>query len=116
VNKVEPTPSNCRFNLFAKDDWRSCSADKPEPVGPDVALVIGRLAFAGGTEWLAGATSCPNRSVVVPSGEPEGVGPPSDPGEEMGLRITPEIIAGYVVYTSLIHIPRRNLASSNEIS
>jgi hypothetical protein len=37
-----------------------------------MAFVIGRLAFAGGAERLAGAGACPNMSIVVPSGKSEG--------------------------------------------
>jgi hypothetical protein len=115
-NNVEPAPSNCRLNLLSKHDCRTPDGDERKPLRPQVAFVIARLAFAGGREGLAGAGTGPNRSVVGPSGEPEGDGPPSDPGEEVTLSITAEIICGYVLYVSLIHIPARNLALSDEIS
>jgi hypothetical protein len=115
-NNVEPAPSNCRLNLLSKHDCRTPLGDERKPARPQVAFVIARLAFAGGREGLAGAGTGPNRSSVGPSSLSEGDGPPADPGEEMGLRIRSEIIWGYVLYASFIHIPARNLALSDEIS
>jgi len=91
VNKVDPAPSNCCLNLLAKDDCRSCSADKSEPVGPQVAVVIGRLAPAGGAEGLAGTAAAPNRS-RSPIGEVEGVIPARDSGKEMHTFVSNEVI------------------------
>jgi hypothetical protein len=81
-----------------------------------VALVGKGFALPGGAERLAGATARPNRSVVGPASHSKSERPPADAGEEVVLRVTPEIIRGNVTYVSLIHIPRRNAAFSNEIS
>jgi len=50
-----------------------------------VPLVIKPFSFACRAERLAWAGSGPDGSVVRPSGEPERVGPDSDPGEEVDL-------------------------------
>jgi hypothetical protein len=81
-----------------------------------VALVIGRLAFAGGAERLARATSRPNRSVIGPSGKSEGVGPPADAGKEMALRIAPEIAGSHVDDASLVDIAWRDVSGGDEVA
>jgi hypothetical protein len=47
-NKIEPAPSNRRLNLLSKNDCRAPLADERKPRRPQVAFVIGRLAFSGG--------------------------------------------------------------------
>jgi hypothetical protein len=96
LNKVEPTPSNRRLNLFAKDHWRSASSDKPEPVGPQVALVIGRLARPGGTEGLAGAGAGPD-GPLAPSGKGKRDVPAGDSGEEVGALVSGDVVGGNIV-------------------
>ena len=81
LNQVEPAVVNRCFNLLSKDDWRAALADEIEPVGPEVAVVGGTKSSAGGAKWLARATTCPNKSVIGPSGESEGVTPDADSGE-----------------------------------
>jgi len=85
-NSVEPAVSNRRFNLLPKDDWRAALADEPEPVGPEMAGVIGSLAPAGCAEWLARAGSGPDGPILRPPRELERVSPPADAGEEVALR------------------------------
>lgn len=95
-NKVEPAPSNRRLNLLSKDSWRAALREERKPRRPQVTLVIGRLALTGGREWLAGATSCPNRSIIGPSGKSERVGPSANAGEEMGLLVASEVVGSHV--------------------
>jgi hypothetical protein len=64
LNKIEPSVFNRAFNLFAKNNVRLALLDKFEPDGPQVTLVVDAFAGACNTEGLAGATTCPNRSVV----------------------------------------------------
>jgi hypothetical protein len=115
-NKVEPAPSNRRLNLLTKDCSRSALADERCPRRPQMTFVIGRLAAAGCAEWLAGVRACPNRSVIGPSGEAQGDAPSSDAGEEMALRVFSEVTGPHVNNASLIHIPRGNVSSINEIA
>jgi hypothetical protein len=85
VYSVEPAEAVLARNLFSKDDWRAALCDEPVELGPEMALVLDALALACGTERLAGAGAGPDRSVVSPSGEAEGVGPDADACEEVAL-------------------------------
>lgn len=84
-NKIEPAPSNRRFNLFAKDDVRTALADEPEPFRPKVTGVLMRLLSAGCAEGLTGTGAGPDGAGIVPAGEPEGITPAADPSEEVAL-------------------------------
>jgi len=115
-NSVDPAPSNSRLNLLSKDDCRAALGDERKPRRPQVAFVIGRLTRSGGAERLAGATSCPNRSVVGPSSEPERVGPAADPGEEMGLLVSRQVAGPHVNDASLVNVSRCDVSSGDEVA
>lgn len=74
------------------------------------------LALAGGAEGLAGTTACPNKSVVRPPGKPEGVGPSADSGEEVGLRVSSDVIGLYLPYVPFIYVPRGDLPVGDELA
>jgi hypothetical protein len=59
-----------------------------------MAFVIGRLALAGGTEWLAGTGAGPNR--FRPSGEVKGMVPSGDAGEEVDPLIASDVVRGNI--------------------
>ena len=92
---VEPSHSVTVCNLLAKDRdsalLAEASADELEPGRPEVALVIEPATRARGAEGLAGARARPDRPLVGPAGEPEGVGPDPDAGEEVALGVSPEL-------------------------
>jgi len=81
-----------------------------------MALVIGRLSRAGCAEGLAGTASCPNRSVVGPSGKPQGERPSADAGEEMTLAVASKVIGPHVNDRSLVNIPLRNVSCGDKIA
>jgi hypothetical protein len=51
----EPVAAILARNLLSKDDWRAALADEALELGPQVPLVGGAFALAGGAEGLAGA-------------------------------------------------------------
>jgi pyridoxal biosynthesis lyase PdxS len=55
-------------------------------------LVIKPAAFACRAERLAGTRTCPDWTVVGPSGSAQGVGPDADAGKEMALGETGEFV------------------------
>jgi hypothetical protein len=61
-----------------------------------VALIVAATLLARGAEGLAGATTCPNRSVIGPSCKSQGVGPSADTGEEMALLVSSEIVSSNI--------------------
>ena len=81
-----------------------------------MALVIGRLALADGTERLAGATACPNRSVVRPSSEMESERPPGDSGKEVALDVSAQVVGSHVADVSLVNIAWRDVSRCDEVS
>jgi hypothetical protein len=72
---------------------------------PQVPLVIKPSAFACRAERLAWATSCPHRSIIRPSGKTQSKWPPSDPREEVALRVPHKLIWLDVFDTSFINYP-----------
>src|SRR5208337_4017275 len=59
-------------------------------------------------ETGARTTACPNRSVVGPSGETQGVAPHSDAGEEMALREASEVFGLDFLDRAFINFPIGN--------
>lgn len=83
-------------------------ADEPVPLRPEVAVVFFACALARDTERLAGATTCPNRSVVAPSGPAQRDRPEADPREEVALRVAFEVIRLHFLNGAGVNIPRCN--------
>jgi hypothetical protein len=69
-----------------------------------MSIVGPTLTRAGPGEGLTGATTRPNRSVIGPAGESEGVGPAADPGEEMGLRVVSDIVCLYILNRAFVYV------------
>jgi hypothetical protein len=115
-NSIEPAPSNCRLNLLSKDDCRAALGDERKPRRPQVAFVIGRLARSGGRERLAGATSCPNRSIIGPAGKPEGDWPSADAGEEVGLGVTAEVVGTDIDDAALVNVSAGDVSGADEVA
>jgi hypothetical protein len=65
---------------------------------------------------LAGATSCPNRSIVGPSGKSEGETPSGDAREEVALGVASEVIGLNIDDTSLVNVTGSDVSSRNEIA
>lgn len=116
VNKVEPAPSNCIINLFAKDCCRSYCADKLEPDRPEVTIILERFAFPGTAEGLAGAAAGPNRSIIGPSGQSKSEAPSGDAGEEMTLAVSSEVIGAHFLDAAVIDMARGDQAGGNEVA
>jgi hypothetical protein len=91
VNKVEPRQRVLACNLLAKDDRRASLSDEVEPVRPEMPLIVKRQAFACLAERLAGATACPNSTIVRPPSATKRIAPHSDAGEEMALGVPLEV-------------------------
>ena len=88
TNSGEPFTSKFARNLLAKDDWRTALRDEAVEDRPEVAFVGGAELLSGCAEWLARATSGPNRSSCRPAGEFEGEAPSADSGEEVALGVS----------------------------
>ena len=108
-------PPKRRRNLFTKDNWRAALADEVVESGPEVPRVIEPAAFACRAERLAREGSGPDRSVVRPSGKSQGVGPDTDPGEEVALRVSSEVIWAYVLYAALVHIAGGDVTGGDQV-
>jgi hypothetical protein len=92
THSVEPILSNRCRNLFSHEDSGPTGADKVEEDGPEVPFVRLALLLTCGAEGLAWGASGPQRSFVRPSGETGCKTPPSDPGEEVRLRESSQVV------------------------
>ena len=73
---------NRALNLLSKDRDGAALANEPRPMRPEMPIVGPAVAFPALENWLAGATTRPNRSVVGPSGESEGRAQPPIPAKK----------------------------------
>jgi hypothetical protein len=89
-------PCSRSRNLLSKDDWRASLRDEAPELGPEVTLVVKAALLAGNAERLAGAASGPDGAIVRPSGEPKGVGPAANAGEEMALGELAEVVGSNI--------------------
>jgi hypothetical protein len=103
-------------NLLSKDDWRAALRNEAVELWPEVAGVGGSFALARRRERLTGAGAGPNRSIVRPARKSEGITPPADPGEEMALRVAPEVVGANVGNRSLVNISWCDEPSGYEVS
>jgi hypothetical protein len=78
-----------------------------------VAFIGGAESSAGAKERLARATTCPNRSVIGPSGESEGVTPDADSGEKMALNIWSKVFWRDIFNAPFVYITWRYMAGGN---
>ena len=81
-----------QLHLFAKDMLRSALADEVEELGPQVPLVSKPITFACRAERLARAGACPDRFIIRPSTETQGMRPDANSGEEVALRESSQVV------------------------
>jgi hypothetical protein len=98
------------MRLLSKEDCRLELADEGIPDRPEVTIIIKPLAFARLREGWTWAASGIDGPVIRPSGLSEGVGPDSNPGEEMPLGISHKLVCFDFPDAALIHISRRDYA------
>jgi hypothetical protein len=91
LNKVEPSESVDRRNLFAKAYDRSSCLDESKELWPKMPFVVERFTFAGRAEGLAGAGARPDFPFVGPPGETERVAPDADSGKEVTLGVSGKV-------------------------
>jgi len=116
LNKVEPAVADRCFNLFTKHDRRFALLNEAEPGGPEVAFVCGSGLLPGCAEWLAGAGSCPNGSIIGPACEPERVRPHPDAGEEVALGVPSKVICSYIGDAPLVNVAGRDVAGGYQVT
>jgi hypothetical protein len=103
-------------DLFAKDSLRMEDGDKPTKLRPEVSHVLAPLSFAGGTETLAGARTCPNRSRIGPSGKSKSVGPSENAAEEMTLDESSDVIGLDIGNGSAVNLSVWNKSGCDKFS
>src|ERR1035438_4712518 len=115
LNKVEPSESVNRRDLFAKAYDRSSCFDEPKELWPKMPFVVERFAFAGRAEGLAGARPRPDFA-VSPSRKIEGVVPYCNSAEEMRSFESFEVFWPNRLNWSLIYFSIRDNSRLNEFS
>jgi hypothetical protein len=112
---VEPREAVRARNLLSKDDWRPALVNKFEPPRPEVSRVHDAVTAPGDGEGLAGATPGPDRPVVGPPGEAEGVAPDSDACEEMRLSRCSHVFTGHLENAARIDAPLGDVPGVGEV-
>lgn len=112
---IDPEPASRARNLFPKDDCRAAVADEPAELRPKVTRVRRPEPFPGDTERLAGATPRPDRSLIRPTGEPERVGPTSNPGKKVALHESDQVAWFDIINTPFIHGPWSDQVGADQL-
>jgi hypothetical protein len=81
-----------------------------------MSLVIKSFAGPRDAEGLAGATSSPNISSVIPSSESQAITPYPYSSEEVALRVAAQIFGLNFGDASVVHFTACDMTSSNEIA
>jgi hypothetical protein len=81
-----------------------------------VPLVSNPAAFACRAEGLTGARAGPDRPIVGPAGEPQGVGPDPDSGEERALNKSGELAGLDILDRPFINDSVRDQASGDQLA
>jgi hypothetical protein len=80
-----------------------------------MALIVETAFAPGPAEGLAGAASGPCVLAIRPPGLSEGVAPDPDPGEEVALGVSPEVVGPNKSNVSLIYVAWRDVARGDEV-
>ncbi|WND80408.1 hypothetical protein RJ610_24560 [Lysobacter capsici] len=103
-------------NVFAQECNGSRGCNKAMQFRPEVTVIRLRALSSRDAERLAGETARPDLFVVGPAGEPAGEREATDPGEEVALAVTAQIVCGNRSDVSVIDIASRDESSAHEIS
>jgi hypothetical protein len=112
----EPFTSSLARNLLAKRRCSFSEGDKVAEDRPEVALVRFAEPLAGAREGLTGARACPNRSVIGPAGETQGIGPPSDSGKEVLLCVSSEFMRSDIDDAPFVHVAVGDESGADEFA
>ena len=94
-------------NVLSKHPIGPDRVQEPIHFRPEVAVIFLAALLSDDTKWLTWIPACPNRSIVGPSGEPQSKPKSSDPGEEMDLSVSFEVIRLDFLYVTIINVARR---------
>ena len=115
-NNVEPSKSVLARNLLAKDDRGSALSDEPEPLGPEVSIVVEAPLLTCLGEWIAWTAPTPHVDVVGPPGVSQGSGPSSNSAEEVTLPVARDVGGPEVSDRSLIDDSFRDLSRGDQVA
>lgn len=116
LNKIEPIEPVLACNLLSKHDWRVALPDEMVEGRPEVPEISNPSAFACRAERLARTGACPNGAVIGPAGAAQGVGPDTDPGEEVTLCVPKEFLRNDVFDAAFVHHPMGDVPGSDQVA
>lgn len=114
--KIEPYASAAARNLLSSDDCRLALFDEVEESGPQMPLVSKPLSFACRAERLARARSCPDRTIVGPTGATQGEAMHSDSCEEVALSKSSKLIWSDIFNAPFVNDAGRDVATSDQFA
>lgn len=89
--------------MFTNNDWRAALADEPVDGWKEVSGISNPCSFACVAERLAWEGGGPYGQFFGPSGEPEGVVPPTDSGEKVDASKSGKLGWNNIVYISGVY-------------
>jgi hypothetical protein len=116
ANSGEPFTSILARNLLSKHRCRSPLGDEIVKSGPKVALVGVSLSLASARKRLTGTGAGPDSGSVPESGPPQGERPSADPGEEVALVESGNVIRFDFKNAPFVNVPRRDLARRDQLA
>ena len=106
----------CGCDLLAEDDFRLALGNEPSHLGPKMASVSCAPAPPGDAERLAGAASGPDWFVVGPSCHSESEAPATDPGEQMHLLVSPQVVSFDILNAPLVYVARGDMPRGDQVA
>ena len=91
------------------------SAMSRQKSGPQVSSIGMAFPLSSARKRLTGNGAGPDGQLVGPSGEPEGMAPTADPGEEMTLGVAFEVIRRNLFDAPLVHVAGRDQALHDQV-
>jgi len=116
ANSGEPFTSILARNLLSKHRCRSPLGDERVKSGPKVALVCVSLSLASARKRLTGTGAGPDSGAAFESGPPQGERPSADPGEEVALVVSGEVVGIDFKDAPFVNVPRRQVARRDQFS
>src|SRR6185312_10630137 len=79
-------------------------------------LVCKPSAFTCRAERLARAAASPHGSIIRPSGNGQGDGPPANSGKEMTLHVSGEFVGSDILDAPFVYVAGRKMASVDQVA
>jgi hypothetical protein len=116
ANSGEPLAAKTTRNLFSKECWRTALGENSEEMRPEVPIIGKSLLASGAGERLARAGARIDRTIVRPTGEPQGIRPAADSREPVPLAESTHFACRDLLNRSFIYLSVRDQSVAYQVS